>query len=147
MTTAMMPTGSRSALSLPELFDRVFGSIYTPSFGNGTAGQQSVPANVYEVGDTYQLAMLIPGADPDSFEVTALGNTITVAGCMQVAQPEGSRVVWQELNPGPVQFRREIALPMEVDSAKIEASYKNGVLTLIAPKAEHAKPRQIQVKA
>ena len=65
---------------------------------------------------------------------------------MQLAQPEGGRFVWQEFSQGPTQFRRELTLPTEVDPAKIEARYQNGVLTMIAPKAEHAMPRQIKVK-
>jgi HSP20 family protein len=65
---------------------------------------------------------------------------------MEVAQPDGGRFVWQEFDQGPAQFRRELTLPMEVDPAKVDASYKNGVLTLVAPKAEHARPRQIRVK-
>jgi HSP20 family protein len=145
MTTALMTTGSRSGMALPDLLDRLFGSIYTPGFGIDGA-YRGLPTNVYEVGDTFLVAMLIPGANPDSIQVTALGNTMTVAGSMQLALPEGGRFVWQEFNPGPTQFRREIALPTEVDPAKIEARYQNGVLTLIAPKAEHAMPRQIKVK-
>jgi HSP20 family protein len=145
MTTALMPTGTRSGMALPDLLDRLFGSIYTPGFGIDGA-YRGLPTNVYEVGDSFQVAMLIPGADPDSIQVTALGNTMTVAGSLQLAQPQGGRFVWQEFNPGPTQFRREIALPTEVDPAKIEARYQNGVLTLIAPKAEHAMPRQIKVK-
>ncbi|TMF05294.1 MAG: Hsp20/alpha crystallin family protein [Chloroflexi bacterium] len=145
MTTALMPTGTRSGIALPDLLDRLFGSTYTPSFGIDGA-YRGLPTNVYEVGDTFQVAMLLPGADPDSIQVTALGNTMTVAGSMQLAQPEGGRFVWQEFSQGPTQFRREITLPTEVDPAKIEARYQNGVLTMIAPKAEHAMPRQIKVK-
>jgi HSP20 family protein len=145
MTTALMPTGSRSGVALPDLLDRLFGSVYTPSFGID-GSYRGLPTNVYEVGDTYQVAMLIPGADPDSIQVSTLGNTITVAGSMQLSQPEGGRFVWQELNPGPVEFRRDITLPTDVDPAKIEARYRNGVLTIMAPKAEHAMPRQIKVK-
>ena len=95
MTTALMPTGTRSGMALPDLLDRLFGSTYTPSFGIDGA-YRGLPTNVYEVGDTFQVAMLLPGADPDSIQVTALGNTMTVAGSMQLAQPEGGRFVWQE---------------------------------------------------
>jgi HSP20 family protein len=147
MTTALMPTQSRSGMALPDLLDRLFGSIYAPGFEiDGTYGR--LPTNVYEVGDTYQVTMLIPATDPHTIQVTALGNTMTVAGSMQLAQPEGGRLVWQEFsqNPGRTQFGREISLPTEVDSAKIEAHYQNGVLTIIAPKAEQAMPRQIKIK-
>jgi HSP20 family protein len=144
MTTALMPTAARPAQSVSELFDRVFGPVYSAFNGFRTPTYQSVPANVYELGDTYQIALLIPGIDPQSIQVTALGNTITVAGEMQVSTPEGANAVWEEFCPS--QFSRQIGLPVEVDAAKIEATCTNGVLLVTAPKADHAKPRQIQVK-
>ena len=146
MTTALMPTVARPAQALSEFFDRVFGPTYSP-FQGWIAGPQGVLANVYELGDAYQATFLIPGIDPQTLEVTALGNTLAVAGSRQLAEPEGGRTVWQEFSPGPAQFSRQIALPAEVDPAQITATYTNGVLLVIAPKAEHAKPRQIQVNS
>ena len=144
MTTALMPTAARPAQSPSELFDRVFGPVYSAFSGFGTPRYQSAPANVYELGDAYQIAFLIPGIDPQSIQVTALGNSITVSGGMQLPTPEGATAVWEEFYPA--QFSRQIGLPVEVDPAKIVAAYTNGVLLVTAPKAEHAKPRQIQVK-
>jgi HSP20 family protein len=86
---------------------------------------------------------LITGIEPQSIQVTALGNTITIAGEMPVSTPDGASAVWEEFYPS--QFSRQIGLPVEVDPAKIEATYTNGVLLVTAPKAE-PKPRQIQVK-
>jgi HSP20 family protein len=143
MTTALMPTAARPAQALSGLFDQVFGPIYSPFFSGGTSAQ-GVLANVYDFGEHYQAAVLIPGIDPQGLQVTALGNTITVAGTRQVGMPEGAKTVWQEF--GEAQFSRQIALPLEVDPAKIAATYTNGTLWVTAPKAEHAKPRQIQVK-
>ena len=80
MTTALMPTAARPAQSLSEFFDGVFGPTYSVFNDFGAQTYQGLPTNVYEVGDTYQIAMLIPGIDPESIQVTALGNTITVAG-------------------------------------------------------------------
>ena len=142
--TALMRTSDRSALSLRDAFDRLFENAFTPIFGEGAVGSSSVMANVWETNNGYQIALLVPGVDPDSVEISALGNTITVAGKLEVSQPEGARVVWQEF--GPAEFRRQIGLPMEIDSEKIEAAYRNGILLLTVPKAEHAKPRTIKVQ-
>src|SRR5919202_4357960 len=125
MTMALTPTVARPAQALSEVFDQVFGPIYSP-FQSWMAGSQGMLANVYEVGDAYQAAFLIPGIDPQSLEVTALGNTITVAGTRQVEEPEGAKTVWQEFSAA--QFNRQIGLPVEVDPAAIEATYTNGVL-------------------
>ena len=114
----------------------------------GTKTIQGANATVYTRSDSVN-----PAGNYDQYfavgngGVTALGNTMTVAGSMQLAQPEGGRFVWQEFSQGPTQFRREITLPTEVDPARVEARYQNGVLTMIAPKAEHAMPREIKVKS
>ena len=143
--TALMRWNDRPMVSLRDAFDRLFDSAFTPMFGEGTTGHSGVMANVWETGDGYQVAFLVPGVDPQSVEVSALGNTITVAGKLEVSQPEGARVVWQEF--GPAEFRRQIGLPMEIDSGNIQAVYQNGILLLTVPKAEQAKARTIKVNA
>ncbi len=99
---------------------------------------------MWETDEGYQIALLAPGVNPEQVEITALRNTITVSGSLEVGQPEGAKAVWQEF--GPSQFRRQIALPAEVDAERIQAAYHNGILLLTVPKAEHAKPRQIKVQ-
>ena len=58
--------------------------------------------------------------------------------------PEGARPVWQEF--GPAKFRRSLRLGTAVDPSRVEAVFRNGLLLVTMPKAEHAKPRQIQVQ-
>jgi HSP20 family protein len=144
---AARPT-TGSMLPLRVAFDRLFENAFTSAFGplDGSGGGASagIPTNIWETDGAYHIALLVPGARPDDVEITALGNTITVAGAYELTQPEGVKMVWQEF--GPSQFRRQIGLPTEVDSEHIEAAYQNGVLMLTVPKAEHAKPRQIKVQ-
>ncbi|MDP8921945.1 MAG: Hsp20/alpha crystallin family protein [Chloroflexota bacterium] len=141
----LMRPSYRSALPLRDAFDRLFEGAFTPVFGEGTASAATIPTNVWETGDGYQVALLVPGVDPESVELTALGNTITVSGSLAVNQPEGARAIWQEF--GPSRFRRQIGLPSDLDSEKVQAAYRNGVLLLTVPKAEHAKPRQIKIQS
>ena len=63
---------------------------------------------------------------------------------MKFNVPEGSKAVWQEF--GPAKFRRSLRLGAAVDPARVEAIYRNGLLLVTMPKAEHAKPRQIRVQ-
>ena len=58
--------------------------------------------------------------------------------------PEGAKPIWQEY--GPSEFRRSLRLGSAVDPARVEAIYRNGLLLVTMPKAEHAKPRQIRVQ-
>ena len=143
--TALTRMNDGPMLSLREAVDRLFDSAFTPVFGGGATDDAGVAANVWETSDGYQIALLVPGVSPETAEVTALGNTITVAGSLDVSQPEGGHAVWQEF--GPTRFRRQITLPMAIDGEKIEAAYRNGVLLLTVPKADHAKPRSIKVQA
>ena len=142
--TDLMRSNYRSMLPLRDAFDRLFETAFTPVYGEHGASAGAMPANIWETGDGYQVALLVPGVNPDSVEVTALRNTITVSGKLEVHQPEGARPIWQEF--GPSEFRRQIGLPADVDSEKIQAAYRNGVLLLTVPKAEHAKPRQIKLQ-
>ncbi len=129
---------------LSAAFDRLLESAFTPVMGSNGSTSSNIAANVWETGDGYQIALLAPGVDPEQIEITALRNTITVSGTLEVGQPEGAKAVWQEF--GPSQFRRQIGLPAEVNSDEVQAAYRNGILLLTVPKAEHAKPRQIKVQ-
>ena len=144
--TAMTRWNDAPVMSLRDAFDRLFENAFTPVMG-GSSGTSSagIATNVWETGDGYQVAMVMPGVNPEQITLTTLGNTITVEGSLELSQPEGARVVWQEF--GPSQFRRQIGLPADVDGDKIQAAYHNGILLLTAPKAEHAKPRTIKINA
>src|SRR5215212_10816120 len=137
-------TANYGMLPLSEAFDRLFQTALTPVPGSDGGTGARIPANIWESGDGYQIALMVPGARAEGFEITALGNTLTVAGAVELSAPEGAKAVWQEF--GPSQFRRQIGLPSEIDSKHIEAVYRDGVLLLTVPKAEHAKPRQIAVQ-
>ena len=144
--TAMTRWNDAPAMSLRDAFDRLFENAFTPVMGGGSGSASSgIATNVWETGDGYQVAMLMPGVNLEQITLTTLGNTITVEGSLELSQPEGARVVWQEF--GPAQFRRQIGLPADVDADKVQAAYQNGILLLTAPKAEHAKPRTIKVNA
>jgi HSP20 family protein len=137
-------TSEYRSLPLSAAFDRLLQSAFTPVTGGHGDMSSGVAANIWETNDAYQIALLAPGIDPEQVEITALRNTITVAGSLEVGQPEGAKTIWQEF--GPSQFRRQIGLPSEVEGDGIQAAYRNGILLLTAPKSEHAKPRQIKVE-
>ncbi len=122
----------------------LFSTFPTAGIGD-TAGYQSVPLNVWETKDGYQVALMAPGVDPGALSVTAVGGTLTVEGERKVEMPEGASVIWREF--GPSKFRRTIQLPDAINPDQVEAVYKNGLVFITVPKAEHAKPRSIQVKA
>ncbi len=130
-----------------EAVDRLFEQMWTPlatGGSEGTAGYQSLPVNVWESGEGFQAALLAPGLDEQSISVTVHDDTLSIEGELRYQPPEGARIVWQEF--GPSKFRRSLRLSSAVDPSKVEALYKNGLLLVTMPKAEHARPRQVQVQ-
>jgi HSP20 family protein len=131
-----------------RVFDDAFGPVYTAAQGNGngSAGFQTLPVNVWETTEGYHAALLAPGFDESSINVTVHDDTLAIEGELAFQVPEGTKAIWQEFNPGPSKFRRSLRLGAAVDPARVEAIYRNGLLLVTMPKAEHAKPRQIQVQ-
>jgi len=133
--------------------DRQFREALAPYFAlgtssaanGGTTGFQPLPVNVWETVEGYEATFLAPGLDAQSIYVTFHHDTLTIEAELCSNMPEGATVVWQEY--GPAKFRRSLRLGTAVDLARVEAQSVNGVLTLRMPKAEHAKPRHIQVQA
>jgi HSP20 family molecular chaperone IbpA len=134
---------------LRQWVDRVFDDAFAqmggaPGSAGQTTGFQSLPVNVWETPEGYQAALLAPGLDERSINVTVHEDTLAVEGELTFNAPENAKTIWQEF--GPAKFRRSLRLGAAVDPAKVEAMYRNGLLLLTMPKAEHAKPRQIQVQ-
>jgi HSP20 family protein len=128
--------------SVDRVFDEAFAREGTP--GEGPAGFQTLPVNVWESQDGYQAALLAPGLDEQSMHVTVHDDTLVIEGELRFSVPEGGKAVWQEF--GPAKFRRSLRLGTAVDPGRVEAVYRSGLLLVTMPRAEHAKPRQIRVQ-
>jgi HSP20 family protein len=134
---------------LSQAFDRMVEQAFAPyssagAASGGSTGYQSLPVNIWETDEGYSAALLAPGIDEQSITVTVHDDTLAVEGELKFQTPTGSRVVWQEF--APVKFRRSLRLGSAVDPQRVEASYTNGILLVSMPKAEHARPRQVQVQ-
>ena len=132
---------------LRQWVDRAFDEAFAREGANAngqSAGFQSLPVNVWETPEGYQAALLAPGLDEQSINVTVHDDTLAIEGELTFSVPENAKPIWQEF--GPSKFRRSLRLGSAVDPARVEAMYKNGLLLVTMPKAEHAKPRQIQVQ-
>ena len=130
-----------------RMFEQTFAPLLTSSASNGNGGStgfQSLPVNIWEINDAYNAALLAPGIDEQSINVTVHEDTLAVEGELKFQAPEGANMIWQEFTP--VKFRRSLRLGSAVDPTKVEATYQNGILFVTMPKAEHARPRQVQVQ-
>jgi HSP20 family protein len=86
----------------------------------------------------------LPGADPDSIEVTTDRRVLTVSAKRDETLGEQDKAVVRERVMGT--FSRKVRLAETVDTEKVEAQYENGVLTVVLPIAEQAKPHKIEIK-
>ena len=99
--------------------------------------------NLYDKGDQFELIAEVPGLANEDLDVKIQGNYLEINGMREVKTPEGYRVHRGER--GSATFTRSLTLPSEVDSAKVSATLKDGILVLTLPKSETAKPRQISI--
>lgn len=103
------------------------------------------PVDIFEQADGIRILTELPGVKPDQVSIAVEGNTLTIRGTKeQVAEEQTERVHRYERAYGA--FERSFTLPATVDPAGIKASYEHGVLSVVLPKAEKAKPRQIPVE-
>jgi HSP20 family molecular chaperone IbpA len=87
----------------------------------------------------------LPGVPKDKLSLRIEGETLQIEGEIASDAPEGMEAIYAEVRVP--RYRRAFTLSRELDTEKINASLKNGVLNLRIPKAEHAQPRRIEVKA
>jgi len=110
-----------------------------------TAAGGFPPINVTEDVDKYFVRAEVPGIKADELSISALRNQLSISG--KRAVPEHERVSYHRKERAEGSFNRTVVLPTEIDAARVDAGYANGILTVTLPKAEAAKPRQISVRS
>lgn len=118
--------------------DRVAGSLlqFRP-------GPRFMPVDLYLEGEHYILDADLPGIDPGSVDVDVDGQLLTIRAQRTAATREGAKWLVQERPTGT--YLRQFSLGEGVDTERISASYDNGVLSVVIPISEKAKPRKIEI--
>ncbi|KAF0964483.1 MULTISPECIES: Hsp20/alpha crystallin family protein [unclassified Rhodococcus (in: high G+C Gram-positive bacteria)] len=101
-----------------------------------------MPMDLYKVDDHYVLHADLPGIDPGSIDIDVDAGVLTLAAHRSQAE-DGVQWLTSERFSG--RYRRQVSLGEDIDVDRISASYDNGVLSVILPVAERAKPRRIQI--
>ena len=99
--------------------------------------------DVQAVDDAYDITALVPGLEAEDLDIEVLNNTVTIRGEFKSCGEDQAKYLVSELPSG--RFSRVISLPTATDTSKVEASIKNGVLSLHIPKAEADRPKAIKV--
>ena len=132
---------NRAQSRINGLFDESFGR----SWPNAEAGRAWYPAvDILESKDAYVLRAELPGMNKEDFNLELKEGTLTLTGERKFTKPaEGVQYRTVERVNG--KFVRSFTLPETVKHDGIQATYKDGILEVHIPKAEAAKPRQIQI--
>lgn len=112
---------------------------WTPSWGS------SMAIDAYRRDDKFVVEMDLPGVDPESIDVTVERDVLEVAATRRAHYSGEEDVLIAERPHGEV--RRQLFLGEGLDTERIEASYDAGVLTLLLPVADSARPQRIEVRS
>jgi HSP20 family protein len=125
--------------------DKIVGT-FAGGRGIGPAAGVFPALNMSEDDHNLYIRAELPGVAPEDIEMTTKENNLILKGERKIAA-EGEKVSYHRRERDAGKFRRIVSLPTRVDSDKVTAVCKNGVLTVTLPKAAEAKPRQIAVKS
>jgi HSP20 family protein len=137
---------SEALMPLREAVNRLFeDSFIWPGRLEVFTGR-TFPVDVYETKDQqgYVVEASLPGVKPEDISITAIGDTLTISYATRGEEKvEKPNYVRRERYEG--ELRRTISLPTQIEPEKVQATYEHGVLKLVVPKVEAAKPKQITV--
>jgi HSP20 family protein len=131
---------------LQSVLDQVFRPLERSSI-RALAGGTFPVINVGTSADSIEIMAMAPGLDPAALQVTADRGLLVIAGERNASLPErreGVAVYAQERFTGS--FRRVVSLPEDADPARIEATYRDGVLRISIARRESSRPRRIEVQ-
>jgi HSP20 family protein len=130
---------------------REMNRMFDSFFNRGAQEEDSVITNwtpavdIAERDDEYLVKVELPGVSKDDVKITLESNILTIRG-EKKQEKETKKENYHRVERSYGSFQRSFTLPTTVKNEKIDATYKEGVLMVSLPKAEEAKPKQIEVK-
>ena len=112
--------------------------------GSDRATAWAPALDISERKDAYLVTVELPGVEADDLEITLEDGLLTIQGERHFAH-DSSEQQFHRVERHYGAFRRSITLPAHVLADEVEASFQDGVLQILVPKAEEAKPKRIQV--
>jgi HSP20 family protein len=103
------------------------------------------PVDIFETSDGITLNADMPGVSKEHLNLQVEGNTLTVEGELEVKMPEDMEPIYADVRSRL--YRLSFVLSSELDSSRVEANLKDGVLTVHIPKRAELRPRRIEVKS
>lgn len=136
----------REFAQLQNRINRAFSDAYSRNDdGLTTSGSWVPPVDIYQNGEhEIVLKAEVPDMTREDIDITLDGGTLTIKGEKKLSN-EAKEEQYHRIERHYGSFSRSFSLPQTVDTTKVAADYKNGVLTVRLPLREEAKPRQIKV--
>ena len=135
----------REFAQLQDRINRVFNDAYRPDEGLLTSGSWVPPVDIYQNGDHEVIIKAeLPDMTREDIDITVDNGTLSVRGEKKLSS-DVKEEQFHRIERRYGTFSRSFSLPPTVDTTKVAAEYKNGVLTVRLPLREEAKPRQIKV--
>jgi HSP20 family protein len=140
----------RDLLSLQERMNRIFDESYRARTGSeddwALGGSWAPPVDIYERDGNIVLKAELAGLDPKDVEIRVENNVLTLRGERKF-ENEVKRESFHRVERSYGTFTRSFTLPSAVDTERIKADFKDGVLQVTLPTREEAKPKQIAINA
>lgn len=139
----------RDMLTLQERMNRLFDESFRTIGRSGSeeewaAGSWSPAVDIYEQNGSIVLNAELPGVDSKDVDVRVENNVLTLRGERRL-EGEVKRESYHRIERVYGSFSRSFTLPSVVDADKIKAEFKDGVLRMVLPKRDEAKPKQIAI--
>jgi HSP20 family protein len=139
----------RDLASLRDMFDKFFDDTVVRSFGRFTGADRTescswMPINMYDTGDSVVVEAALPGVNMTCIDISVLGNTLTIK-CDKAYGAEMKGRTYTRREIGDSCYHRQIDLPVAVNVDSAHAYYANGLLTVVLPKSEFARPKPIKI--
>jgi HSP20 family protein len=136
-------------LAIQDEMNQVFGRAL--GRGDRAAGERATRAwapalDIAERTDAYVVTVEVPGIEPEQLEITLEDGVLTISGERRF-EAETKEQQYHRVERSYGAFRRSITLPARVKADAIDASFEDGLLQVVVPKAEEAKPRRIEVRS
>jgi HSP20 family protein len=137
----LYPDPFETLMQLQQALDSYRDSTW---LGSGTSGGGGFPPlNAFGKGDDIVVIAEAPGLKKDELDIQVKGRTIQISGAKSVAY--GDRISLHRRERATGRFSRSLTMPVEIDADKVKAEYRDGLLAIFLPRAEHDKPRSIKI--
>jgi HSP20 family protein len=128
-----------------EPFYRLFETLFNQDQGEEiTTRTWTPPVDVHETNDAFVVTAELPGMSREDIEITLENNILRLSGERKFERDE-KKDNYHRIERSYGAFTRSFALPTQVDAERVQAEFKDGVLTITVPKAEQARPRKISI--